>query len=315
MFELFGRGHGKKASNVLVGEEGGREAVAFDYQYTTGSGKNRTTYYHQAVVLGLPINAARLRTRSENIFDRVASWVGWDDIDFESDEFSRRYHVKCDDRRFAYDVLHARLIEYLLAQPSEVRILPCPPLLQVYAGSAVSRSTVGLSFETAAPWTAPLVLCLSFFCGGCLKPIVSRRSLRRWQRARSSGMGSNGPIPSRPGLPSHAASTLCDPATTHHPRRTPPFASGAAAARLSDERREVIRGDYLSGYRSTGANLDVLRPSMGLGVCANGSRTSRRGQKRLKRGLSGRNLSRAVPLGLPKSRIRHFTEKSHMEER
>ena len=114
MFDLFGHGHSKKASNVLVSQEGGREAVAFDYQYTTGSGKNRTTHYHQAAVLGLPIDAVRLRIRSENILDRVASWVGWDDIDFESDEFSRRYHVKCDDRRFAYDIFHARLIEHLL---------------------------------------------------------------------------------------------------------------------------------------------------------------------------------------------------------
>jgi len=115
MFELFGRGHSREASNVICGEMDGRAVVAFDYQYTTGSGKNRSTHSYQALVMGLPIAAAGLRMRTETVFDRLASWVGWDDIDFESDEFSRRYHVASEDRRFAYDIFHARLIEYLLA--------------------------------------------------------------------------------------------------------------------------------------------------------------------------------------------------------
>jgi hypothetical protein len=115
MFELFGRGHSREASNVICGEVDGRAVVAFDYQYTTGSGKNKSTHSCQALVMGLPIVAAGLRMRTETVFDRLASWVGWDDIDFESDEFSRRYHVASEDRRFAYDIFHARLIEHLLA--------------------------------------------------------------------------------------------------------------------------------------------------------------------------------------------------------
>ena len=115
MFELFGRGHSRGASNVICGEVDGRAVVAFDYRYTTGSGKNKSTHSYQALVMGLPIVAAGLRMRTETVFDRLASWVGWDDIDFESDEFSRRYHVASEDRRFAYDIFHARLIEYLLA--------------------------------------------------------------------------------------------------------------------------------------------------------------------------------------------------------
>jgi len=63
----------------------------------------------------LPILAARLHVRQESVFDKIASWVGHDDINFESAEFSRRYHVNCDNRKFAYDIFHARLIEYLLA--------------------------------------------------------------------------------------------------------------------------------------------------------------------------------------------------------
>ena len=112
--ELFGRGRSRRAENVMSGEIDGRTVVAFDYRYTTGSGKNKHTHYFQVVVWLLPIQAPGLRLRPENLLDRVASWVGWDDIDFESDEFSRRYHVACEDRRFAYDIFHARLIDYLL---------------------------------------------------------------------------------------------------------------------------------------------------------------------------------------------------------
>ena len=114
-FELFSAGHSRRASNVLAGAIDGREVLLFDYQYTTGSGKHKTTHYYQGAILGLPILAARLHVRRENLLDRVASWVGHDDINFESTEFSERYHVKCDDRKFAYDIFHNRLIEYLLA--------------------------------------------------------------------------------------------------------------------------------------------------------------------------------------------------------
>jgi len=114
-FDLFDSGHSRKASNVMAGKVSGRDVILCDYQYTTGSGKNTTTYHYQAAILAMPILAARMHMRHESIFDRVASWVGHDDINFESEEFSKRYHLRCDDRKFAYDIFHARLIEYLLA--------------------------------------------------------------------------------------------------------------------------------------------------------------------------------------------------------
>ncbi|MCX5673692.1 MAG: hypothetical protein NTX87_01675 [Planctomycetota bacterium] len=114
-FDLFDEGHSRSASNVMAGRIDGRDAILCDYQYTTGSGKNQSTHSFQAAILTLPILAARLHVRQESVFDKIASWVGHDDINFESAEFSRRYHVKCDNRKFAYDIFHARLIEYLLA--------------------------------------------------------------------------------------------------------------------------------------------------------------------------------------------------------
>ena len=52
--------------------------------------------------------------RREGLFDRMAGALGFDDIDFESVEFSRRFHVKSSDKRFAYDLIDAGMMQFLL---------------------------------------------------------------------------------------------------------------------------------------------------------------------------------------------------------
>jgi hypothetical protein len=52
--------------------------------------------------------------RSENLFDKVSSMLGFDDIDFESSEFSRKFCVKSPDKRFAYDLFTPRMMEFFL---------------------------------------------------------------------------------------------------------------------------------------------------------------------------------------------------------
>ena len=50
----------------------------------------------------------------EGFFSKVAQFFGYDDIDFESAEFSRKFVVRCPDKKFAYDICNAQMIEYLL---------------------------------------------------------------------------------------------------------------------------------------------------------------------------------------------------------
>jgi len=116
-FGCLRRGHSRFAHNIAEGNRNGRRVVAFDYHYVTGSGKNRQTHRFSAVVLHSDVRLKPLRIRSENVFDRVTEFFGIDDIDFESAEFSRAFHVKSADKRWAYDVLHQRTMEYLLAMP------------------------------------------------------------------------------------------------------------------------------------------------------------------------------------------------------
>lgn len=116
-FDPFDRGHSRSAKNFLTGVRDGVAWRIFDYRYVTGSGKNRRTHHYGVVVGESPLNFPRLALRGESFLDRFAGAIGFDDIDFESDEFSRAYHVKAEDRKFAYDLLHPQMMEYLLELP------------------------------------------------------------------------------------------------------------------------------------------------------------------------------------------------------
>ena len=116
-FELFQRGDSRHSYDLIAGHKDKIEVMLFDYSYETGSGKNRTTHRRTACILTLPIRHyfPYVVIRPEGFFDKLASAVGFNDIDFESVEFSKKYFVKSKDRRFAYDVIHPRMMEYLLS--------------------------------------------------------------------------------------------------------------------------------------------------------------------------------------------------------
>jgi hypothetical protein len=109
------QGRDRYAHNVLSGQHSGQPVLAFDYHYKTGSGKNTHHHHLGCVVVCLPRRFPELLIAPENVFSKIAQAFGYDDIDFESAEFSRAFCVRSKDRRFAYDVCHPKLMEYLLA--------------------------------------------------------------------------------------------------------------------------------------------------------------------------------------------------------
>jgi hypothetical protein len=109
------RGSSRYAFNVLSGSYREHEVLLFDYHYKTGSGKNTHHYYLSFFILQLPESFPELIIAPEGIFSKIAQAVGYDDIDFESHEFSRKFCVRSKDKKFAYDVCNARMIEYLLS--------------------------------------------------------------------------------------------------------------------------------------------------------------------------------------------------------
>jgi len=106
--------------NRLSGVYQGCDVAAFDYHYETHSSDSKghqQTHHHyfSCFVLHLPRSFPELVIGREGFFSKIAQAFGYDDIDFESHEFSRRFCVRSPDKKFAYDVCHARMIEYLLA--------------------------------------------------------------------------------------------------------------------------------------------------------------------------------------------------------
>jgi len=122
-FDCLRQGHSRYAENLITGrwnEPGHATPLtvrALDYHYKTGSGKNESSHQFSAVIVENPIPMRPLLIRPENFFDRVAEFFGADDIDFESSEFSRAFFVKSPDKRWAYDVVHQRMMEFLLNTP------------------------------------------------------------------------------------------------------------------------------------------------------------------------------------------------------
>ena len=134
-FGIFRRGHSRVAKNTLRGRLplfGTACTVCagdFRYKETRQSGKDRktSTYRFSYVIVHPPWAVPPLVIRREGVFDRIAGAFGFDDIDFESEAFSRRFYVQSPDRRFAYDLLHPRMMEFLLAEQ--------PPMLELERGA------------------------------------------------------------------------------------------------------------------------------------------------------------------------------------
>jgi hypothetical protein len=108
-------GQDRYAYNILSGDYQGHGVTLFDYHYRTGSGKNTHHHYISFFILHLRASFPELVIGPEDFFSKIAQAVGYDDIDFESHEFSRRFCVRSADKKFAYDVCNARMIEYLLS--------------------------------------------------------------------------------------------------------------------------------------------------------------------------------------------------------
>ena len=139
----FGLGHDRRASNVLTGAYDGRPFVAFDYRYSTtetstdAEGHTQThTQTHPFSVLGLDAGASlpNLSVTPEGFLGRMVGRLTNTDIELESEAFNRAFTVRADDRKFATDVLHPRMMEHLLQIPDRGWSLRGGWLLAVRSG-------------------------------------------------------------------------------------------------------------------------------------------------------------------------------------
>ncbi|ORA64689.1 DUF3137 domain-containing protein [Mycobacteroides franklinii] len=117
--EPFRQGHSRTAQDVFNGSIGGHDFVSFQYSYkvTTGSGEQQSTQTYEFMVTAIvtPPSSYRLEIKREGVFAGLARAVGFTDLEFESDEFNKKFKIKATPERFAYDVLNPRTMERMLA--------------------------------------------------------------------------------------------------------------------------------------------------------------------------------------------------------
>ena len=108
-------GSNRYAFNIMSGVYEGYDTMVFDYHYQTGSGKDTHHHFFSFFIMDIEKSFPELLITKEHLFSKIGQALGFDDIDFESHEFSRKFCVRSKDKKFAYDFCNARMIEYLLA--------------------------------------------------------------------------------------------------------------------------------------------------------------------------------------------------------
>lgn len=139
-FSNFGplaQGHDRLAYNVVHGQFSDHPVKAFDFVYYTtehsGKTSREVSHYLSVVVFEVGVTFPSLIIRPGNFRNKIAPAPGLDDIKIESVGFNRKFHIKSSDKKFAYDVIHPRMMEFLLGQPRLSLQLEGPVVL-VYNG-------------------------------------------------------------------------------------------------------------------------------------------------------------------------------------
>ncbi|GIX00182.1 MAG: hypothetical protein KatS3mg111_3514 [Pirellulaceae bacterium] len=98
-FSLGRTGHSRKSHNVIVADSGRLRIVLFDHKFSSGGGKNSSTY-HQSVVMVRAHDRMlpKFTLAPETWLHRFGELVGMSDIDFDEDpEFSSAFSLRAPD--------------------------------------------------------------------------------------------------------------------------------------------------------------------------------------------------------------------------
>lgn len=120
-------GSDKHALNVLSGDYDGHSVTLFDFHYATSGvwwwAPSWTIHNYASFVtlnLGKAFPELTIGAEGGGLFGAISDAFGGGDIDFESHEFSERYEVRSNSKKFAYDVCNAQMIDYLLDRPANL---------------------------------------------------------------------------------------------------------------------------------------------------------------------------------------------------
>jgi len=118
-FAYFDRGdrRTRRSANLIHGRRGEIEWEFFDFSNEIILRRNEPKVVWGVVLANVAAVFPRLRIRPRTPIDELSSTFGLNPIEFESEEFGRRYTISSADRKFAYDLIHPKMMEYLMAAP------------------------------------------------------------------------------------------------------------------------------------------------------------------------------------------------------
>jgi hypothetical protein len=119
-FNLFSLGEGRGCENVIWGDWHGLAIKQADYWYYTEStdskGHRSRSYRHFSIaVTDLPAFVPQVCIEKESLMTRLADALSFRDLEFESEEFNRLFQVRAADPEFAYKLVDARMMRWLLS--------------------------------------------------------------------------------------------------------------------------------------------------------------------------------------------------------
>ena len=119
-FQLLRRGDDRGCENVVWGRWKDLDFKAADYWYyeesTDSDGSTSRDYSHFSIVIvEVDCFLPRLSIGRENVLTRFADQLGFRDIEFEYEEFNRAFQVKAENRKFAFELIDARIMQWLLS--------------------------------------------------------------------------------------------------------------------------------------------------------------------------------------------------------
>jgi len=123
------KGSRRYALNIISGRYQGHSVTVFEYHYqhyfrcksyefSKYIEHNYLSFYVLDLEKDFPVLTVKEEKPASAILARIADALGRGDIDFESHEFSERYDVRGNDKKFAYDFCNTQMMEYLLEKTS-----------------------------------------------------------------------------------------------------------------------------------------------------------------------------------------------------
>jgi hypothetical protein len=119
-FHLFNQGHSRRLAGLIQGAVGGVPVFIFDYRYFITSG-NKNNRIREQTVVGFDLAGAALPAfalRPETVWNKMGTWLGSQDIDFESaPDFSSRYLLQGTDEAAVRRLFAERVLAFYTAHP------------------------------------------------------------------------------------------------------------------------------------------------------------------------------------------------------